>query len=71
MTGNGEKRARLKPLLFAACVAFALEFAGCKEGAGGGATTEPAAGAAGETNSVSTNASLSVETNSTSVTTNQ
>jgi hypothetical protein len=71
MNGNGEKRARLKPLLFAACVAFALEFAGCKGGAGGAATTEPAPGAAGATNSVSTNASMTVDTNSTTVSTNQ
>jgi hypothetical protein len=66
MKVKSEKKARLTPLLFAIGAALALEFAGCKEGAGGAATTEPSGGAAGTaTNSAATNASASVDTNTT------
>ena len=71
MKVNGERRARLKPLVLAACVAFALEFVGCKGGTGGAATTEPAPGAAGDTNSATTNASMSADTNTSTASTNQ
>ena len=65
MTENGENKARIRPLVVAACVAFALEFAGCKGGTDGAASSEPGAGAAGTaTNSAMTNASVTVDTNS-------
>ena len=67
---NGETKSRSKPLLIAVCVAFALEFAGCKGGSGGAATTDPPAGTAG-TNSVATNATMSADTNTTTASTNQ
>ena len=70
MKVNGERKASLKPLFLAACVAFALEFAGCKGGTGGATTTEPAPGAAG-TNSAATNASMSADTNTSTASTNQ
>ena len=64
MKVRSEETKRLKPLLIAVCAALALEFAGCKGGAGGTATTEPDAGAAGSaTNSAATNASTSADTN--------
>ena len=70
MKDNGETKGESK-LLIAVCVAFALEFAGCKGGSGAGATTEPAPGTAG-TNSVATNAMMSADTNTTTAsTTNQ
>jgi hypothetical protein len=68
MKDTGETKSRSKLLAIAVCVAFALEFAGCKGGAGGAATTEPAPGTAG-TNSVATNATMSADTNTTTATT--
>jgi hypothetical protein len=68
MKDNGETKDRSKLLALALCVAFALEFAGCKGGSGGAATTEPAPGTAG-TNSVATNAVMSADTNATTATT--
>lgn len=71
MKENGDKKSRSKLLMFAVCVAFALEFAGCKGGSGGTATTEPAA-AMGATNSAATNAMMAADTNASStVSTNQ
>jgi hypothetical protein len=70
MKDNGETKGRSKLLIIAVCVAFALEFAGCKGGSGGAATTEPP-GTAG-TNGVATNAMMSADTNTTTAsTTNQ
>lgn len=66
MKDNGETKGRSRLLAIAICVAFALEFAGCK--GGGAATTEPAPGTAG-TNSVATNAVTSADTNATTATT--
>jgi len=68
MKDNGETKSRSKLLLIAVCVAFALEFAGCKGGSGGAATTDPAPGTAG-TNSVATNAVMSADTNTTAAST--
>lgn len=64
MKVENEKTSRMKPLLFAICAALALEFAGCKGGTGGSASTEPATGATGsDTNSAATNATASADTN--------
>jgi hypothetical protein len=68
MKDNGETKDRSKLLAIVLCVAFALEFAGCKGGSGGAATTEPAPGTVG-TNSVATNAVMSADTNATTATT--
>ncbi len=70
MKDNGEKKSRSKVLAIAVCIAFALEFAGCKGGSEGAATTDPAPGTAG-TNSVATNAVMSADTNATTATTTQ
>jgi hypothetical protein len=69
MKDNGETKSRSKLLAIAVCVAFALEFAGCKGGSGA-TTTDPAPGTAG-TNSVATNAMMSADTNTTTATTTQ
>jgi len=72
MKVKSEKTGRMKPLLIAICAALALEFAGCKGGTGGSATTEPAAGATGSaTNSAATNASTSADTNTSAASTTQ
>ncbi|HZR19500.1 MAG TPA: hypothetical protein VFE51_19590 [Verrucomicrobiae bacterium] len=71
MKGKGEKTVSARLLLLSICVAFALEFAGCKGGTGGETSTEPAAGAAGGTNAATTNASASADTNSSSASTTQ
>ena len=60
---EGKQKSSRKLLMLAVCVAFALEFVGCKEGTGGTSTTEPASGTAGATNSATTNASMSADTN--------
>ncbi len=57
MNSINEKRGRVRTLVCVICAAAVLEIVGCKGGAGGTATTEPGAGAAGgDTNSVATNA---------------
>ena len=65
---EGKQKSSRKLLMLAVCVAFALEFVGCKEGTGAASTTEPA-GAAGATNSAATNASMSADTNTTTAAT--
>jgi hypothetical protein len=67
-----EGTVRMKPLLVAICAALALEFAGCKGGTDGSATTETGAGATGSaTNSAATNASATADTNSSTASTSQ
>ncbi|HLH52143.1 MAG TPA: hypothetical protein VKY92_00795 [Verrucomicrobiae bacterium] len=63
MKVSSEGKKQLKPLFVAVCVALALEFAGCKEGTGGGASSPDAASMGTATNSPATNASTAEVTN--------